>query len=137
MTAIDPSAYLAGRLATAQRRDQLDKIDRQLAANRRRLHDGRDPWLELEAAERQRYATERTGHQQRLDRTEIEIMQLERQGRHWWTPAQTDRYVKLCRQRDASREWLAIDEANAAFERNGRRIVADRQDAIARQVTGA
>jgi hypothetical protein len=103
---VDLGAYLAGRIATAQRRAQLDRMDAQLAARRPR----RDPWREMEAAERDREQTLAVGHRQRLDKAEARIAALEARGRHWWTPAQTDTYVQLIKDRDASKEWLAAYE---------------------------
>jgi hypothetical protein len=111
---VDP---YAGRMATEARRRRLAQIDRQLDI-RRPL---RDPWRELEAADREHEQTLLVGHRQRLENAEFELVRLERRGRHRWTPADTDRYVQLCRLRDRSREWLSAYEESASFGDRDRR----------------
>jgi hypothetical protein len=102
-----PADPYAGRMATEARRRRLAQIDRQLAA-RRPL---RDPWDQMAADERDHEQTLLVGHRQRLAKAEHRIMVLERLGRVWWTPEQTNQYVKACRDRDASKEWLAAYES--------------------------
>jgi hypothetical protein len=104
-------------VTAVERHARLKQIDRQLATRRPRV----DPWRQMVAAEREREQTLLHGHQQRVERTEFEIMRLERKGRTWWTPTDTDRYVELCQLRDRSREWLSAHELDAELRDRGRR----------------
>jgi hypothetical protein len=104
-------------VTAVERHARLKQIDRQLAARRPRV----DPWRQMVAAEREHEQTLLHGHRQRVERTEFEIMRLERKGRTWWTPADTDRYVELAQLRDRSREWLSAHDLDAELRDRDRR----------------
>jgi hypothetical protein len=120
MNSTEAQAVIAGRLAAAQRRDQLEAIDRLAKRNHRLLHGLRDPWRELEAADHRRHADERQGHLARRERCQAAIAELEAKGRAWWTDLDRDRMVKLERDLEKSQRWLVNDELDVSYRRGPR-----------------